>query len=305
MSETRQRAVRRAIRRLLVSLGIAAVLALLSLFWSRKRLNRTPETTTGTTIGTTTPLPVPVVPIGTPPLPVPDRRQAEHCCSSASAATSAAPTEEAPAASRKRWQAAALLTQTPCGARQHEGGASSESHSPETKKKFAAFVSHMKAEASMEARFVQGELETAFGQRIFLDSDDLRTLSDLTTHVRESDVLVLVQSKSVLTRPYCLLELLTACQHGVPIVGVCLSKHSFPYDFNEAHAFLSDLDETLATAAPGAHELLREHGIHDLAEAAYLLSCCIPKIISVHLDTCASRNMLKATIADLVATINL
>ena len=191
----------------------------------------------------------------------------------------------------------------PYGARRHEGGASSESHSPETKKKFAAFVSHMKAEASMEARFVQGELETAFGQRIFLDSDDLRTLSDLTTHVRESDVLVLVQSKSVLTRPYCLLELLTACQHGVPIVGVCLSKHSFPYDFNEAQAFLSDLDEALATAAPGAHELLREHGFHDLTEVAYLLSCCIPKIISVHLDTCASRNMLKATIADLVPTI--
>ena len=76
---------------------------------------------------------------------------------------------------------------------------------------------------------------SAFGQRIFLDSDDLRTLSDLTTHVRESDVLVLVQSKSVLTRPYCLLELLTACQHGVPIVGVCLSKHSFPYDFDEVN----------------------------------------------------------------------
>ena len=104
---------------------------------------------------------------------------------------------------------------------------------------YAAFVSHMKAEASMEARFVQGELETAFGQRIFLDSDDLRTLSDLTTHVRESDVLVLVQSKSVLTRPYCLLELLTACQHGVPIVGVCLSKHSFPYDFDEVNLTLT------------------------------------------------------------------
>ena len=47
----------------------------------------------------------------------------------------------------------------------------------------------------------------------------------------------------------------------MPIVGVCLSKHAFPYDFDEANAFLSDLDETLATAAPGAHELLREHGV--------------------------------------------
>ena len=110
-------------------------------------------------------------------------------CVSASAAPSASPTEEAPAAGRKRWQAAALLvTQS-----ERKGSASSphSSHSPQPEKKFAAFVSHMKAEASMEARFLQGELETALGQhskKIFLDSDDLRTLSDLTTHVRESDV---------------------------------------------------------------------------------------------------------------------
>ena len=232
MSAERQRAVRRVIRRLLASLGIAAVLALLSVLWSRRRLNHTPETTTETTTSGAHGSEA----IG--PLPLPDRRQAEHRGSSASAASSAAPADGAPTVGRKRWQAAALLTQTPLVAGL-EGGAPPEPDSPQTKKKFAAFVSHMKAEASMEARFVQGELETAFGQRIFLDSDDLRTLSDLTTHVRESDVLVLVQSKSVLTRPYCLLELLTACQHGVPIVGVCLSKHSFPYDFDEVNLTLT------------------------------------------------------------------
>ena len=154
--------VRRAIRRLLVSLGIAAVLALLSLLWSRKRLtNQLPDTI----IGTETP----------PPLPLPARGQAEHCSSSgASAASSAAaPAEEAPAAGPKRWQAAALLTQSAFGVGRHEGSASEHKgsaasppsphppRSPQPEKKFAAFVSHMKAEASMEARFVQGELETA------------------------------------------------------------------------------------------------------------------------------------------------
>ena len=221
MSAERQKGLRRVIRRLLASLGIAAVLALLSVLWSRRRLKHKPETATETATSGANGSEA----IG--PLPPPDRRQAEHRGSSASA-------DGAPSVGRKRWQAAALLTQTPLVAGL-EGGAPAEPDSPQTKKKFAAFVSHMKAEASMEARFVQGELETAFGQRIFLDSDDLRTLSDLTTHVRESDVLVLVQSKSVLTRPYCLLELLTACQHGVPIVGVCLSKHSFPYDFDEVN----------------------------------------------------------------------
>ena len=223
MSAARQKGLRRVIRRLLASLGIAAVLALLSVLWSRRRLKHKPETATETATSGANGSEA----IG--PLPPPDRRQAEHRGSSASA-------DGAPTVGRKRWQAAALLTQTPLVAGLEGGGAPAEPDSPQTKKKFAAFVSHMKAEASMEARFVQGELETAFGQRIFLDSDDLRTLSDLTTHVRESDVLVLVQSKSVLTRPYCLLELLTACQHGVPIVGVCLSKHSFPYDFDEVNS---------------------------------------------------------------------
>ena len=47
----------------------------------------------------------------------------------------------------------------------------------------------MKAETSMESRFIQTELESKLGRKCFLDSDDLRDLSDLTQHVRDSDVL--------------------------------------------------------------------------------------------------------------------
>ena len=45
------------------------------------------------------------------------------------------------------------------------------------KKAYSAFVSHYKAEAAMEARYLQGELEAALpGRRVFLDSDDLHDL---------------------------------------------------------------------------------------------------------------------------------
>jgi hypothetical protein len=53
---------------------------------------------------------------------------------------------------------------------------------------FAAFVSHAKADAAMEARYLQTELESALGEACFLDSDDLRDLDALTEHVRESKV---------------------------------------------------------------------------------------------------------------------
>ena len=160
----------------------------------------------------------------------------------------------------------------------------------------------MKAETSMESRFIHSEIETKLGRKCFIDSDDLRDLSALTQHVRDSDVLVLVQSQSVLTRPYCLLEILTAMDAGVPIVGVSLCKHAFPYCFEKAAALLDSLDTWLGEVSPGADEFLIEHGI-DLEDAAFKCSSRIPKIISINLDTCASRNILAATMDDLVSTM--
>ena len=67
---------------------------------------------------------------------------------------------------------------------------------------FAAFLSHYKVEAATEARWMQQELETALGERIFLDSDDLNNLSRLQDHVRDSRCLLLLQTRNVLTRPW-------------------------------------------------------------------------------------------------------
>ena len=69
-------------------------------------------------------------------------------------------------------------------------------------KRYAAFLSHHKQACAMEARFIKGELERLLSTTIFLDSDNLRDLRTLLDDVRDSDVLVLLQSSDVLNRPW-------------------------------------------------------------------------------------------------------
>ena len=169
---------------------------------------------------------------------------------------------------------------------------------------FCAFVSHMKAEAAMEARFLQIELERETEEMVFLDSDDLRNLKSLVQHVKASRALLLLQTRKVLTRPYCVIEILTAIEEGIPIVGINVTgKHAdMTYDFAEMSQLMTWFDTELEEWNPGASDVLRDHGYGDLSEVAYKLSIIIPKTISVSLNTCASRNMLRATIEDIVAS---
>ena len=225
--------------RLLASLGIAAVFALLGVLCSRKRLKHTLDSSTAETApigGLGRPCPPPLQP------PSPDRRTAGNGDRSASAALPAGPAGGARTAARQRWHdAAKRLTRTTPSVVGLEGGAPPEPRSPQTEeKKWAAFVSHFKWEAATDARYVKEKLQEKLQQPIFIDSDDLHVLTKLKTHVCQSDVLVLVQTKSVLTRPYCLVELITACKHGVPIVGVCVSNGPNPYNRVEAEASLSE-----------------------------------------------------------------
>ena len=167
----------------------------------------------------------------------------------------------------------------------------------ELAKEFAAFISHAKAEAAMEARFVQSWLEERLERKCFIDSDDLHDLTRLKAHVRNSSVLVIIQSKHVLTRPFCLLELLTAIDHNVPIIGLCLTGVGVraSYDYAEAQHFLTHLDTQLADI-PSAVSLLAENGHDDLLEAAYLLSNSLPNRISVPLEPGGSSEHINANL---------
>ena len=125
----------------------------------------------------------------------------------------------------------------------------------------------------------------------------------LKEHVLQSDVLLLLQSKGVLERPWCLIEILTALEHGVPIVGVSLLSGAFAYDHAAAHAYLAELDTELERRNPGASELLLEHNF-DLTEAAWKLSATLPAIISVGFNPSASKNVLSGMLADVIDEVH-
>ena len=93
-----------------------------------------------------------------------------------------------------------------------------------TGKQYAAFLSHYKMEAGMEARYLRDLLQKMLKQPCFLDSQNLMNLKDLFGNgLQRSDVLVLLATKNVLRRPYCLLELWVAQRTGVPIVILDIS----------------------------------------------------------------------------------
>ena len=134
----------------------------------------------------------------------------------------------------------------------------------------------------------------------YADSDNLRDLRVLVDHVKDSDALILFQSKEVLRRPWCLIELDTAITHGVPIVALsCVGKK---YDFVEAVDFLLHLETCLETLNPDALDVLKKNKV-DPIRLAHKLHSVIPNIISIPLNTSASDNAIKATMADLVKAV--
>ena len=172
-------------------------------------------------------------------------------------------------------------------------------------KKYAGFLSHFKLECGTEARLVQQNLKAIveknpIGQstnEIFLDSDDLSDLRNLLQHVRETQVLVLLLSKRVLTRPWVIVELYTAITSGVPIVALNV-QNANPYSYSDAIDYLMKFDEELDIANPGAAQMLIDLGV-DPVDVAWRLSDCIPNIISTDFNPNASEKVLQASLEDL------
>ena len=164
---------------------------------------------------------------------------------------------------------------------------------PPPPRKTAAFLSHFKGQAGTEARFVHDKLQTMMGDgtEIFLDSDDLQDLRLLLDHVKASNVLVLLQTKGVLERPWVILELHTAITHNVPIVALNI-HNAWPYDYGVALDFLTNFDKDIEVANPGAAQLLIEHGV-DPVDVAWRLSTVLPSIISTDFHPNSSTNSIK------------
>merc|ERR1719330_388185 len=134
------------------------------------------------------------------------------------------------------------------------------------------FLSHYKLEAGTEASLIRAELERllemdetrpADGVQnpVFVDSEDLDDLASLQNHVRYSRNIVLLLTKGVLTRPWCLIELATAAQAGIPIHLVKVSKRGSEFEYPD-EVFYHNLE---------AGEILDAAGKKSLAKAGYEL----------------------------------
>ena len=84
---------------------------------------------------------------------------------------------------------------------------------------YCVFLSHYKVEAGSDARYLSDLIRRMTGCPAYLDSTDLVDLRTLFNEgVHRTDVLVILATKGVLTRPWCLLEMWEAALKQVPIV---------------------------------------------------------------------------------------
>lgn len=131
------------------------------------------------------------------------------------------------------------------------------------------FLSHFKHEAGTEAALMRSELEqlicdeqdstSRFGVPVFLDSEDLNDLEDVQKQVQCSHNVALLLTRNVLTRPWCLVEIVTAIQMNIPVIPVQLEKKGNQFEFPGTD-FYNDLKEG-RVLDEGAVEVLRSCNI--------------------------------------------
>ena len=136
------------------------------------------------------------------------------------------------------------------------------------------------------------------------DADDItRIISEGVAHC---ECLLLLQTKGILNRPFCLLEILEAVRLGIPIVPVVIEGCG--YDFDEARTLCegtpAELRAKLEAASPGALAAVARRLTPPVSidQASRLLATAlatIPPIIAVSFDPAASENHLLAVVRDI------
>ena len=121
---------------------------------------------------------------------------------------------------------------------------------------YTSFLSHCKAEGGPEAQVLNTALDKGLlkGNFIFPTNRgnnfiDTRELDHITTAeivkgVKSSKVFVMLLTKTVLTRPWVLLEVYTALNAGIPVIPVKVFRQNpeDDYSFSTAQDFLSNLE---------------------------------------------------------------
>jgi len=138
------------------------------------------------------------------------------------------------------------------------------------------FLSHYKVEAGTEAALMRAEIEALIDEDeghpaqdleapIFLDSEDLTDLDTLIQAVGRSHNLVLMLTKGLFTRPWCIIEIITAYRENVTIIPVHITKSGCEFVFPDDQ-FYTDLAEGRILDRSGMAEV-EKHGF-TMQEAA-------------------------------------
>ena len=103
----------------------------------------------------------------------------------------------------------------------------------------------------------------------------------------------------------CILELLTALENNIPIVCVRPLGVAHEYDFGAARQLLGNFKEELEKLNPGAYEQIEKNwvGQASLDEIMQKLMTVIPNCISVRVDYSMSKRVLNAMLEDVVETV--
>jgi len=148
--------------------------------------------------------------------------------------------------------------------------------------------------------------------RLFIWSTQISQI--IKTGLEKSNVLVLLQTKRVLERPWVLLELCTALRQEIPIV--CVQIKGLGYDFGETKVYLENLEVELERRNPGALKELTEQlnlqaeargdepddprAINSVSKLSQKLAKEIPAIISIPFDPEGSEAHLTAVAREVV-----
>merc|ERR1719272_127271 len=114
---------------------------------------------------------------------------------------------------------------------------------------YCVFLSHYKVEAGSDARYLSDLIRRMTGCPAYLDSIDLVDLRALFNEgVHKTDVMIVLATKEVFTRPWCLLEMWEAAVHQVPIVLFPVVGKSF--ELEDTVELLGDLEAQMLSRNP-------------------------------------------------------
>lgn len=148
------------------------------------------------------------------------------------------------------------------------------------------FISHYKVESGTEATLMRDLLGSILHEDrthpanfllspIFIDSEDLTDLAQLKEHVTGSGSLILLLTPSVLSRPWVLIEIVTAIRNGVSVVLVEVQRPGSRYEYPDEE-FYAGIENGKLIDQQGVDLLARE-GIY-LADVVSSLKTIFHKI---------------------------